>query len=230
MQELKQRHKGTYLSSITEKCIKDFDCELIQVISLTTDNGSNMKTLLKCLNDHLSKESIDNESDNADCTSSKQSETNEIEYGEDSTINEGYDYDNEIAHVLNEIDENDEAELDLLLYGDYTEEDEDWNFIDYSMNADLVQSMENIMNRQLFFVNGINCSAHTVQLAVMDALKLLTDENLNVISLARAVVKFIRKEGTRNESRNRGLKIILPALDIKTRWSSTYIMVRCYFY
>lgn len=85
--------------------------------------------------------------------------------------------------------------------------------------------MENIINHKLFFVNGINCSAHTVQLAVMDALKLLTNDNLNVILLARVLVKFIRKETTRNESRNRGLKVILPALDVKTRWSSTYIMV-----
>lgn len=78
---------------------------------------------------------------------------------------------------------------------------------------------------QFFSVNGINCAAHTLQLAVKDALNLLHVDHKNVIKLTREVVKFIRKESTRNDIRNRGLNLKLPSMGVETRWSSTYMMV-----
>lgn len=127
MKELKQRHSGKYLCSVIEECMKDFDCKLIQIISLTTDNGSNMKTLLKNLNDNLSKKAIDNESEcSGEASTSTKRKRNEMELEEDTITeqsngtnrNEYGNYDIEIAQILNDIDKNDDAKIDRLLYDD----------------------------------------------------------------------------------------------------------------
>lgn len=90
---------------------------------------------------------------------------------------------------------------------------------------DLPDRIEEISGSSLIFVNGINCAAHTVQLAIKDALRMIGDDNKNVIKLSRAVVKFIRKESTRNEVINRKIKTIFPVIDVETRWNSTFMMV-----
>lgn len=51
MKPLNQRHTGRYFCEVTENCLKEYDIELKQVVSLTTDNAGNMRTLLKSLNE-----------------------------------------------------------------------------------------------------------------------------------------------------------------------------------
>lgn len=72
-------------------------------------------------------------------------------------------------------------------------------------------------------------AAHTLQLAVNDALKLLGKNDSNIISLCRVVAKFIRLQSTKNEMHKVGLSSILPKLDVETRWSSTYLMVSFFY-
>lgn len=80
-------------------------------------------------------------------------------------------------------------------------------------------------NNEMWETTGMNCSAHTLQLAVKDALKAVKKKHQNVVTLARGVVKFLSLESTRNEMREREMKYNLPRIDCATRWGSTCVMV-----
>lgn len=136
-----------------------------------------------------------------------------------------------IVELLNNLDLEDEEEIDMLLDDRNfvsNEEDVNWEFDRSLMTTGLGECMDPA-GSNLVFVNGINCAAHTLQLAVKGAIALLPACYSNVIKLATKVCKFLRKESTRNEARNLGLKIKLPSIHTPVRWSSTYIMV-CYLF
>lgn len=132
-----------------------------------------------------------------------------------------------IEQILNELYADDEEEINNLLddnnFSLYDEND-DWEFDNRLIDSSIVDSATEASVRPVL-VNGINCAAHTVQLAVKSAISRLSIEHSNVISLATKVVKFLRKENTRNEARDRGFKLKVPSIDTPTRWSSTYMMV-----
>lgn len=122
--------------------------------------------------------------------------------------------DGDIAHVLHELDDDDRYEMAAL-----------FDDPDNMSQHDIPGALHDNTKYRPVFVNSVNCAAHTVQLAVKNALSKLKIEHSNLIKLAREVAKFLRKEGTRNEARKHHLKLILPPLDIETRWSSTYMLV-----
>lgn len=51
IKELKQRHTGKYLSEIIRECMKEYGIQSKQIMSLTTDNAGNMRTLVKNMNE-----------------------------------------------------------------------------------------------------------------------------------------------------------------------------------
>lgn len=53
MKELKQRHTGKYLSSVIKECMEEYGTKTKQIMSLTTDNAGNMRTLVKNMNERL---------------------------------------------------------------------------------------------------------------------------------------------------------------------------------
>lgn len=73
---------------------------------------------------------------------------------------------------------------------------------------------------------GVNCSAHTLQLAIKDALKLLSETHSQVIELCRCVAKHLRKSSTIQALKKDGISYSLPRLDVETRWGSMFTMVR----
>lgn len=132
--------------------------------------------------------------------------------------------DDEIANYLHSLDEEDENEIVNLLNDNFNIEEDDWNQNDLS-GLNLSEVLEIGAKSPLLLINGVNCAAHTMQLSVKGALAMLEVEHSNVIKLCREVAKFLRTENTRIEARNRNLKLILPSLDVETRWSSTYLLV-----
>lgn len=76
---------------------------------------------------------------------------------------------------------------------------------------------------QTMDIYGIRCAAHTLQLAIREAMKY--SEYGALISLFREVAKFLRKPTSIRIMREQGIKIWLPRLDCETRWSSLYRLV-----
>lgn len=222
MKGLKDRHTGKYLFTIVENCLDQYGWNINRAITLTADNGSNMKTLLKSMNEKIlngdSNQNVPNETERSINQGENDVGYHSVMYGD---IQNQTDFNEEIANLLHNMDADDEDEIRALMNDSLGEEEWELNNIEY---ADLSENIERQGSR-IYFVNGVNCAAHTVQLAVKDALRQMDVTYSNIIQLSRAVVKFIRKESTRNKAEKRGLKFILPVIDIDTRWSSTYMMV-----
>lgn len=212
MRELKQSHTADYLAEVLLKVLGEYEIKLDQVISITTDNGSNMLAMIKNLEKKLFGYS--------DCSSDLENDTN-AEPAEPHQNHEHYhdlehDIEDNIESFLQDNITDDDA-LDMIL-----NEGDDYE----GLLEKLVLDIRKRSGNQVLFVNSIKCAAHTIQLAVWDALGLLQKKDQNVIDLCRRAAKFLRLESTKNEMRRVGLTSILPALDVKTRWSSSYLMVR----
>ncbi|XP_055316919.1 uncharacterized protein LOC129576237 [Sitodiplosis mosellana] len=211
MRELKKSHTAEYLAEVLIEVLSEYEITLEQVISITTDNGSNMLAMVKEVEDILFK--LRGDSSTQPSESEKQCEQSQTQSAEPSENDDSIDKD--IDHLLKTT--MDEDALDELL-GD----------VDFYENLfeKLVAKLRNETGNQSLFVNSIKCAVHTIQLAVKDALKFLSTQDQNVVDLCRLVAKFLRKQSTQNEMREEGLTSILPCLDVKTRWSSTYLLIQ----
>lgn len=145
--------------------------------------------------------------------------------------NEQSDFDatTRIQRLLNVLDEEDEEESETLLNDENfcSNDDNAWEISNGLAGIGFEEAVESEMSENLVIVNGINCAAHTLQLVVRGALALLSKVHANVIALASKVCKFFRTETTKNAVRNMGLGLRIPSMEMPTRWSNTYMMVRC---
>lgn len=228
MEELTQRHTGKYISEVIISCLAEYNIAPLQMMSITADNASNMRSTLVQINENL-ENVIENDATNQDLLPNEAHSnmpTMEILDPDDLIDSIQCHYDAEIANIVNSSNsEQEQNEIEELFRNDPREQsgDSDWSFIDGL--HDLPNALIDKTNSSFTLVNGINCAAHTLQLAVNDSLKSIDTPHINVIKLCRSVAKFFRLSTTMIEMRNRGLKSILPPLDVVTRWNSTYTMV-----
>lgn len=207
MKQLHDRHSAKYLCEVLEKCVGEYGATKNNVIALTTDNASNMKSLVTSINKNIGDEmNSDNDDDNSD----QQISCDVHVFETQSTT----------TATSNTIDETDDIEITNLM-SRLLPNESDWSFCDHMGNMDW-SSMNS-----LALVNGVNRAAHTIQLAIKNALKEFENfEQANVINMCRDVCKFIRQQTTIYTMKKKGIKPKFPALDVDTRWSSTYLMVR----
>lgn len=88
----------------------------------------------------------------------------------------------------------------------------------------LLRDLENLIDEHTLNISGIRCAAHTLQLAVQSALKIADFQIL--VRLCRAVCRELRKTSRVHELRDNRIPFKVPRYDCKTRWNSTYLMVR----
>lgn len=109
MKELNEAHTAEYLSSILLQVLGEFEIDLSQVISITTDNGSNMLAMVKDLEnklfgatDHQEVENDPNEGIAVQSSNDRETQTNDEET------------EKEIQDVLNEDELTDDDALKML--------------------------------------------------------------------------------------------------------------------
>lgn len=221
MKELTESHTGEYLSRVIKDCLSAYGCQMNQVMSITTDNGSNMNTLLRNMN----KVIVDNDENEEECNDLPERELNNVEITDITDPAEQNLIDAEINTILNMVSEEEEDEINALAENLVPSDNDIWTIDDYSSDVDLVNILTENNSANFVFVNGINCAAHTLQLAVKDALGELNERHGNVIALTKKVAKFFRHQNTIYTMGNLGIKKKLPCLSVDTRWGSTYLMV-----
>lgn len=226
MEELHESHTGFYLSEVIRKCLKKYDIDVSQIISITTDNGRNMIKMIEHLNesDDPEKESSDawstSDTSPADVSKSNIPKGNENILNHGALFNNNEEDENEISELLHELDLVDKEEIDELLNGDEIDDDDEWRLI----HLEEEELFENL-NASISFINTVNCAAHTLQLGIMDGLRSLDGKAKNVVRLARQAAKFLRKHSTIIQIKKYGLRQKIPRLDVITRWNSIYMMV-----
>lgn len=71
----------------------------------------------------------------------------------------------------------------------------------------------------------VPCIAHTLNIVLKDAMK-NTESILTTMDLCRAVAKELRREQIRNELILKNVYAVQPKLDVETRWSTKYAIVK----
>lgn len=234
MMELHDSHTGIYLADKITQRLADFGINLKQIITITTDNGANVRKMVRDMEEHLQKtistaknsqtpvKPTQNTIRSVDTTESDDSEIEKILASpEDLTFSD------DDQSEQNEIDENeDQQTLRRILYGI---SDEPSTAQTARNNSTLAHISDNLTNSHglsiIWDITGINCSAHTLQLSVEDAIKLLSKTNRNVIDLCRLICKLLRTKKVKAELIKNGHYCKYPRIDVVTRWGSLYIMV-----
>lgn len=162
MKQLHKRHKSSYIKQMVEEQLHDFGINKFQVISFTTDNASNMRATVRLFDDDIFDD--DNMEDEEQeeylierCVENLRIDTEAQNIHSDVRLRE-------IIHQNSNIDDNavDDTLLSIL--------------DDQSVLSEVAEAIELDFRRFTFNVSGIPCSAHTLQLAVNEALKIPTAE------------------------------------------------------
>lgn len=204
-------HTAELIKTEILNCLKVFDVAPNQVISITTDNGSNMLLAVKLINNEIDE----NQLESCDGEADEPPESNAFVSLADLEIETG----NVIAEYQSaQSDETTELENDVPIDPEVQE------MLDESSHyMDLLKELENIFATQTLKSNGIRCAAHVLQLAVKAALK--TKSIKALLSICRMVCKLLRTKQYGYRMQKQNINIKLPRLDCSTRWSSTYRMV-----
>lgn len=197
MEALKISQTGKNLYGLVKEKLAEFGIDLKQIFSVTTDNGKNLLKMIKLIRKDLAKKN------NGSSDGMSSDESGGEEYGDEDD-----DDNNENAPAYDL--QNDEIFDPELFNVEYFE--------------DLLSNLRNEFDcsyNSLFI--GISCAAHGLHLVVKDAIN-HCDGIKELIEKFRSLAKKLRTPKLRAEliMKNKTMALI----DVKTRWSSTYNMVR----
>lgn len=218
MIHLSLSHTAVNISEEICKQLSLFDIKITQIISITTDNASNMIATIDRCNEMCDEELTDS-----------------IGFDESADESDGDKHedlssdDREFCHDLHQAyasDSHEDLTTRIRKFLDVEEptftEDEPMN--DESSEFEkLLHNLEKIYTGKSLLIHGIRCAAHTLQLAVIGALK--HPEYVDLFRLCKVVCKELHKEKTARELEEENVKFKPPNIDCLTRWNSTYKMV-----
>lgn len=186
MTHLTSSHTAKYIADKMDDQLNLFDIKMPQVITITADNARNMTAMIDHCNEMFGVESNLDESDDCsdegetvDCPNNAAIE-DEIHRAFQQQFNLMSDED--IEKLINGI--TNEMETEENERGEAPIEDDD---ID---PESLLRDLQELCTDKTLNINGIRCAAHTLQLAVLYALK-MHDYSL-LIMLCRAASKELR--------------------------------------
>lgn len=236
MVHLKSSHTAHYIAEKIFDQLKLFEIKVSQIISITTDNASNMTAMInrcnqiyveECVYSNASDDSADEcdyyfeDIDEIDNSGSEDKAENATQ------LDDNAEFENEMQHHFSLTSKADVTALinnalDEVEIGEPSEETPTTGF------ETLLHDLKEIVAGQTVNINGIRCAVHTLQLAVINALK---DSDFEIlIRLCRVVCKQLRTNKTIFELRENKIHFVTPRIDCVTRWNSTYAMVNIIIY
>lgn len=223
MIQLTTSHTGLNIKDEILACLKAFDVQPSQVISITSDNASNMLKMIKLFNQESNDgDEIQGMEPNENIEEEKQ-EAEDFPFSKNENI---YDDDVIRAEIDNILDEFNFVNTmsDVELQESVQHEADLFELLDDSSHyIELLKSLHNDFIMHTMNSMGIRCAAHTLQLAVKNALKA---KNVRIIiDMCRIACKLLHKSTYKNKIREQKLKVVIPPLDCAVRWNSTYTMV-----
>lgn len=208
MVELTQKHTGKYLAEVIIKRLEELGIKLCQIITITTDNGANVLKMVRDLD-----EILQTEIDKATQPAEQQKSITDMNF--DALRNED-NLDAEIDELLANTDDlTDDEFIDMIIHETNNET---------LLNAISVE-LENSGANFSFDITGVNCTVHTLQLAIKGALEKMPKRFQNIIELCRIVCKVIRLKSCEIEMIELNIPYKKPHLENATRWGSMFLMV-----
>lgn len=199
---LDESHTSAYLAKKICELLLQFNIKPRQIVAITTDNGANVVKMVRSLSSEMAV--IEN-------NLPQMSRGTEI-----------CDDDIEI-YLQNVPDCTDEEALNAVFQSDG---EDDLPIANENLLDAVVRDVRAENDTSLIWdIQGIRCAAHTLQLAIRDALQKLEKPIQNVITICRRIAKTMRLQSTAHELKLAAIEFNVPHLDVETRWSSTYIMV-----
>lgn len=217
MTRMNKRHKSEYIEQLLMEQFEKFGIEKLAIISFTTDNASNMQATVKLFDDDIAANAEESEDDEPD---PHPDDINSISQNSTHDFNEIVQHDVNISEIRNLIQLHDNVDRDPD-----QEIDNDLAIIldDEASFRDAMASVAMNLTRTTININRVPCSAHTLQLAIKDALK--NHDASVIISLCRLAAKLLRRETNIYDLRAVEIFIKIVRIDCEVRWNSTYIMV-----
>lgn len=218
-----ESHTALNINNKILACLKIFDIKPCQIVSITSDNASNMISMIKWFNREMKENSDDSNNDNRDDGNSEDNDDEEIvandvflgvEKEEINRVVDEYNTLNSMTDVEIETEKRN-AEASQILE-------------DTSHYLELLKDLQNEFVLHTLFASGIRCAAHTLQLAMKGALK--TTKIKILLNVCRTACKLLRKKSYKNKLHNENIQITLPSLDCEVRWNSTFKMVFFYYH
>lgn len=229
MIELHESHTGVYLAQVILSRLNELSIDLKQIISITTDNGSNVLKMVRDMETYLKEKVTEAQ---PPPTPVKQSQNSDVNH---SLVLDDDEIEREIEAVLasdESITDDDYLGIifDEAIRDEYTEEEGEPTENDIRANENLLAAIQlNMANNHgldvLWEVKGINCAAHTLQLAIGDAIDASSKKCRNVIQLCRRVASFMRNRTAKYALNSAGINYKKPRMEVITRWNSLYLMV-----
>lgn len=223
---MEKSRTGEYLLDRYRSCLKRYNIERKQIVSITGDNGKNVQKMIRLeATDHTTEE-----------LSAKKKVSRRLNYERDESVAKLYEVqeadgniDDAIEEILQTDEVTDENAIDLIFNQCNISFDDIPSSYD-PQNDELLQTLVSQLasehdNCIRFDLSGIKCAVHTVQLSVKDALKELPTETKNIIALSCRIAKVLRLDSTKYLLEGSALEFKRPRLDVETRWGSTYLMV-----
>lgn len=205
MVNLSSRHTGKHLASVICDRLNLLGIKTSQLIAITTDNATNMSSMVRCLNQEACEnDEVVNNGDNHDLNYG--AEPNAEEDGHNGEFPEfsfsiEKDYDAILKNFLNEM------EIGELCADSSLDELEGQPDLDSTL-----QEIQSIIDSQTLNIRGIRCAIHTLQLGVMSALK--EDEFKSMTRLCRGVCKELRKKSNQIELTESGIDFKIPRTEL----------------
>lgn len=232
MIELKKSHTGQYLAEEIIKRLNELGIDLKQIITITTDNGANVLKMIRDMENILKQKVAGNEPPPTPVKIAQASNKNRVDEFMDD--DEAIEREIELCVTSDDDHSHELSDDDAVIQALFDEEDDD----EYDeptestlrKNSDLLSEMNSNMNvahglNVMWEIKGIDCAAHTLQLAIGYAINSTTNKNRNVIRLSRSVTKLLRNHTTKHALNEAGINYKVPRIDVATRWGSTYLMV-----
>lgn len=193
---LRQYQTGQSLLSVITDRLQRFGVKMCQVIAITSDNATNMISLVKLSNKN----------------------SDECEVGFDFDLHCNLPNEENVNS-----DESDDDFFDLEMDNARVEDELREVLDDTAHFSSLLEDLGNKFATIHLKISGIRCAAHTLQLAVKDTLNLR--RFIPTMSICRLACKELRKHNNQLKLNALNIPSKLPRMDCETRWNSTHLMV-----
>lgn len=201
-----------HLKNVIWDRLQAYEISKHQLISFVTDNANSMTAMVRLLNDE---------------------EANDIDIvddDDDGSDSEDEDNDNGgMALPIFDMDiQNDEQQNDTISSDSESDDSDRLHEVNEILNEnndfdELLKELRKTFSVFTLNIHGIRCAAHTIQLAIQDALS--KDDLKALLTACRKLCILLKKKKTKFLLRQNNIRIATPKLDSITRWNSKFRMV-----